>query len=247
MKATIETTAGTMSVTLYDETPIHRDNFVKLAQSGFYNDLLFHRVIKNFMIQTGDPESKNANQQKHLGSGGPGYTLPAEILFPTFFHKKGALAAARQSDEVNPQKASSGSQFYIVQGQPMTDRELDQIEQSARYAKEKEIFQQIAETYRSQIVALQKANDTEGLNALRDKIYDETKKRVDTMDPFRFTPEQREAYKTVGGASFLDGNYTVFGEVTEGLDIIDRIADAKTNAHDRPLVDIKIIQVTIHE
>lgn len=247
MKATIQTTAGTMEVTLYDETPMHRDNFIKLAESGFYNDLLFHRVIKNFMIQTGDPESKNAPREKHLGAGGPGYTLPAEILFPKFYHKKGALAAARQSDEVNPQKASSGSQFYIVQGQPMTDQELDQIEQSARYSKEKEIFQQIAETYRPEIIALQKANDTEGLNALRDKIYDETTKKVDNMNVFHFTPEQRATYKSIGGASFLDGNYTVFGEVTEGLDVIDQIADSKTNAHDRPISDIKILQISIHE
>jgi cyclophilin family peptidyl-prolyl cis-trans isomerase len=247
MKATIETTVGTMNVTLYDETPIHRDNFIKLAKSNFYNDLLFHRVIKNFMIQTGDPESKNASQQKQLGSGGPGYTLPAEIFFPTLYHKKGALAAARQSDEVNPQKASSGSQFYIVHGQPVTDQELDQIEQSARYGKEKEIFQQIAEKHRPQIIALQKANDTQGLNDLRDKIYDETQKQVDGMNPFRFTPEQRETYKTIGGASFLDGNYTVFGEVTEGMDVLDKIANTKTNAHDRPIADIKIVQITIHE
>ncbi|MBB3188576.1 peptidylprolyl isomerase [Microbacter margulisiae] len=247
MTVTIETSLGSMLVRLYDETPLHRDNFIKLAQSGFYNDLLFHRVIKNFMIQTGDPESKNADRHKHLGAGGPGYTLPAEIIFPQLFHKRGALAAARQGDEVNPNRASSGSQFYIVQGQTMTDDELDQFEQSARYAKEKEVFQQIASTMRDKIVALQRNNDTEGLNTLRDEIYADTQKKVDAMDPFRFTPEQREAYKSVGGTSFLDGNYTVFGEVLEGFDVIDTIADVKTDSHDRPHDDVRIINITVNE
>ena len=247
MTATIETSLGTMLVKLYDETPSHRDNFIKLAQEGFYDELLFHRVIKNFMVQTGDPESKNADQHKHLGVGGPGYTIPAEIIFPQLFHKRGALAAARQSDEVNPEKASSGSQFYIVQGQRMSDEELDQLENSSRYAKEKEVFQQIANTMRAQIVALQKANDTDGLNALRDSIYEETQKKVNEMDPFHFTPEQREAYKTLGGTSFLDGNYTVFGEVFEGLDVIDKISNVKTDSHDRPHDDVKIISIKINE
>jgi len=247
MTATIETSLGTMLVKLYDETPFHRDNFIKLAQEGFYDHLLFHRVIKNFMIQTGDPESKNADRNKHLGAGGPGYTIPAEIIFPKLFHKRGALAAARQSDEVNPEKESSGSQFYIVQGQPMSDEELDQFEHSSRYAKEKEVFQQIANTMRAQIVALQKANDNDGLNALRDSIYEETQKKVNSMDPFHFTQEQRQAYKTLGGTSFLDGNYTVFGEVLEGLDVIDIISNVKTDSHDRPLDNVKIISIKINE
>jgi cyclophilin family peptidyl-prolyl cis-trans isomerase len=247
MTATIETSLGSMLVKLYDETPIHRDNFIKLAQEGFYDDLLFHRVIKNFMVQTGDPESKNADRHKHLGAGGPGYTIPAEIVFPQLFHKRGALAAARQSDEVNPEKASSGSQFYFVQGQSMSDEELDQFENSSRYAKEKEVFQQIANTMRAQIVALQKTNDTEGLNALRDSIYEETQKKVNEMAPFHFTPEQRETYKTLGGTSFLDGNYTVFGEVLEGLDVIEIISNVKTDSHDRPYDDVKIISIKVNE
>lgn len=247
MTATIETSLGTMLVKLYDETPFHRDNFIKLAREGFYEGLLFHRVIKNFMVQTGDPESKNADRHAHLGAGGPGYTLPAEIVFPQLFHKRGALAAARQSDEVNPEKASSGSQFYIVQGQPMNDAELDQFEQSARYAKEKEVFQQIANAMRSQIVALQKANDTDGLNTLRDSIYEEAQKKVQEMDPFHFTPEQREAYQTVGGTPFLDGNYTVFGEILEGFEAADAIANVKTDSHDRPHEDVSILKITVTE
>jgi cyclophilin family peptidyl-prolyl cis-trans isomerase len=247
MTATIETSLGAMLVKLYDETPLHRDNFIKLAQTGFYNDLLFHRVIKDFMIQTGDPESKNADRHKHLGAGGPGYTLPAEIIFPQHFHKHGALAAARQGDEVNPEKASSGSQFYIVQGKTMNDEEIDQFEQSLRYAKEKEAFQQIANSMRSKIVELQKTNDKDGLNALRDVIYEETQKKVGDMNLFHFTQEQREVYKSVGGTSFLDGNYTVFGEVVEGIDVIDKISNVKTDTHDRPQDDVKIIRIVVME
>ncbi len=127
-KVLIETTKGNMTVVLYDDTPLHRDNFVKLAESGFYEELLFHRVIKNFMIQGGDPMSKNAAPGARLGNGGPGYTISAEIVYPTHFHKKGALAAARTGDNVNPKRESSGSQFYIVQGQKYTDMTLDQIE-----------------------------------------------------------------------------------------------------------------------
>ncbi|MBQ1732117.1 MAG: peptidylprolyl isomerase, partial [Bacteroidales bacterium] len=127
-KVLIETSKGNITVVLYDDTPLHRDNFVKLVESGFYEGLLFHRVINKFMIQGGDPLSKNAAPNARLGNGDPGYTIPAEIVYPTHFHKKGALAAARTGDNVNPERRSSGSQFYIVQGQTYTDMQLDQFE-----------------------------------------------------------------------------------------------------------------------
>lgn len=184
----IHTDYGDMKVKLYDETPKHRDNFLKLAQEGYYDNTLFHRVIKDFMVQGGDPDSKNAQPGQMLGSGGPGYTVPAEFV-PSFFHKKGALAAARQGDQVNPTKSSSGSQFYLVQGKPATDQELDMIQQR--------------------------------LNV-------------------KFTPEQREIYKTKGGTPFLDQNYTVFGEVVEGLDVLDKIANVPTQPGDRPVGDVKM-------
>jgi len=184
----IHTDYGDMKVKLYDETPKHRDNFLKLAQEGYYDNTLFHRVIKDFMVQGGDPDSKNAQPGQMLGSGGPGYTIPAEFV-PSFFHKKGALAAARQGDQVNPTKSSSGSQFYLVQGKPATDQELDMIQQR--------------------------------LNV-------------------KFTPEQREVYKTKGGTPFLDQNYTVFGEVVEGLDVLDKIANVPTQPGDRPVGDVKM-------
>ena len=187
-KVIISTGMGDMTIVLYDETPKHRDNFIKLAESGLYDGTIFHRVIQNFMIQGGDPESKNATPEKMLGNGGPGYTIPAEFN-TKFFHKKGALAAARQGDNVNPKKESSGSQFYIVQGKKVSQDELN-------------LFQS-----RSNI---------------------------------KMSPEQIKAYTTVGGAYHLDGAYTVFGEVIEGMDVIDKIASVQTNNMDLPLQDIKI-------
>ncbi|MCB0663274.1 MAG: peptidylprolyl isomerase [Saprospiraceae bacterium] len=186
----IETEFGTMKAKLYNATPLHRDNFIKLVQEGFYDSLLFHRVINGFMIQGGDPDSKNARQDMALGMGGPGYTIPAEFV-DTLLHKKGALSAARMADQVNPNRESSGSQFYIVQGKPVPTVQLDAI------------ANQMGITY---------------------------------------TDKQKEIYSTMGGAPFLDRQYTVFGEVVEGLDIIDKIASQPTSAYskDRPNKDIRM-------
>lgn len=181
--AVIETDFGNMKVRLYNSTPKHRDNFIKLAEEGYYNDLLFHRVIPNFMIQGGDPDSKNARPGQMLGMGGPGYLIDPEIGAP---HKKGALAAAQAP---NPQKRSSGSQFYIVQGQTWDDQMLDNIEK---------------------------------------------------QNQITFSPEDRQMYKETGGSPFLDGNYTVFGEVVEGLEVIDKIAAQQTGPNDRPVQDIRM-------
>jgi len=177
----IETEMGNMKVKLYDSTPLHRDNFKKHVEAGYYDDLLFHRIIQGFMIQGGDPESKGAPQSKRLGGGGPGYQIPAEI---GALHFKGTLAAARTQ---NPEKKSSGSQFYIVHGKPVTDAELDQFS---------------------------------------------------SRNGVTYTAEDRERYKKDGGVAFLDGEYTVFGEVVEGLEIIDKIAAVATANGDRPLKDV---------
>lgn len=182
----IQTDYGNMKVMLYNSTPKHRDNFIKLVKDGFYNDLLFHRVIQNFMIQGGDPDSRNAAPGAPLGMGGPGYEIDPEIGAP---HLKGALSAARKGDAMNPQRRSSGSQFYIVQGKPITDEELNATE-------------------------LQKG--------------------------IRYNPEQRRLYKEIGGSPFLDAEYTVFGEVVEGLDVIDKIAAVPTAPGDRPTQDVKM-------
>lgn len=192
-KVLIKTSEGDITIALYDNTPKHKENFLKLVKDGFYNGVLFHRIIQGFMIQTGDPESKGAPAGKMLGNGGPGYTIPAEFK-PENYHKRGAVAAARQGDQVNPTKASSGSQFYIVDGKPFNANMMAQI--SYQYGKS-------------------------------------------------FTDEQRKIYETIGGAPFLDGDYTVFGEVVEGMDVVDKIAAKPKDRYDRPTADVKIISTEI--
>jgi peptidyl-prolyl cis-trans isomerase B (cyclophilin B) len=182
----IETDLGTMTVKLYDSTPQHRDNFKKLVSEAYYDDLLFHRVMAGFMVQGGDPESRNAPASKRLGGGGPPYKIPAEI---GAYHFKGALSAARQGDQVNPEKKSSGSQFFLVQGKVQSDADLKMMAQRKGLA---------------------------------------------------YSAEDIEKYKTIGGTPFLDNDYTVFGEVVDGMDVIDKIAAVKTAPGDRPLKDVKM-------
>lgn len=241
----IQTNHGDIRIKLYDETPLHRDNFIKLAKEGYYDGVLFHRVIRDFMIQTGDPKSKNATPDQMLGTGGPNYTIPAEIHYPALFHKRGALAAARQGDDTNPQRASSGSQFYIVQGRTCSENELNHVEQSARVNQERALFQQLANVNIEKIKALQQAADSAGLTTLRDSIYAETVKQVDANPVYKLTPEIRQAYKTLGGTPHLDGNYTVFGEVIEGLEVVEEISKVKTGQADRPEEDVKILKVIV--
>ncbi|MDR3250706.1 MAG: peptidylprolyl isomerase [Tannerella sp.] len=188
-KVLIITNKGKITVKLYNETPQHRDNFVKLVKEHTFDSLLFHRVIKQFMIQAGDINSKNAPAEAKLGDGDLGYKVPAEIVFPKYINKRGQLCAAREGDEVNPSRGSSATQFYIVTGKHYTDNELDKMEQ---------------------------------------------------QKGVKLTPEQREAYKTVGGAPHLDGSYTVFGEVLKGMKIVEKIELAATDSNDRPLTDIRI-------
>lgn len=191
----VSTSQGDMVIELYNETPLHRDNFLKLVKEGYYDGTLFHRVIKDFMIQGGDPHSKDAAPGERLGVGGPGYTIPAEFVQGKYHHK-GALAAARQGDQVNPQKESSGSQFYIVQGKVIPSEQLDMIEQRAGKT---------------------------------------------------FSNEQRLTYTTEGGVPHLDDEYTVFGEVVEGLQVIDRIASLRTDEANRPLEDVSVTMTILRE
>jgi cyclophilin family peptidyl-prolyl cis-trans isomerase len=192
-KVKMKTSMGDITLVLYDDTPMHRDNFLELVKKNFYDGLLFHRVMSQFMIQAGDPNSKDAKPETQLGAGGPGYTIPAEFR-PNLWHKKGALAAARQPDQVNPKKASSGSQFYIVVGKPWSVNEMNQMEQAGQHPK--------------------------------------------------FNEEQKKAYSTIGGYPPLDYQYTVFGEVTEGLEIVDKISLVPCT-RTRPVTDVKILSVTV--
>ena len=243
----IETSMGDIKVKLYNETPKHRDNFIKLAKDGTYNGTLFHRVIKDFMVQAGDPESKNAPKGKMLGSGDVGYTVPAEFVYPKYFHKKGALSAARQGDEVNPKKESSGCQFYIVTGKVFNDSTLLNMEQQKNQNKVTEAFNALAQKHMKEIYKMRKANDQDGLYALQDTLFIQAEAEAAKQPDFHFTPEQIKAYTTVGGTPHLDGEYTVFGDVVEGMDIVDKIQQVKTDRSDRPEEDVKIINVSVIE
>lgn len=237
-KIEIETSLGKIIVELYNDTPQHRDNFIKLVKEEFYDDLLFHRVIKDFMIQGGDPESKGAPVTKSLGSGGPGYNIPAEIVYPARFHKRGVLSAARQGDEINPAKESSGSQFYIVWGKPLTDGRLDMQEEQMEKSLQRKLFNELAMKHRSEIMQLRKAKDTDALMDLQDELVRQANEEMTNRGPVRFTPEQREAYKGMGGTPHLDGEYTVFGEVVVGLDVVAKIQEVSTGQSDRPKENI---------
>ena len=239
-KVKLETTMGDIVVELYNETPQHRDNFVKLVQEGYYDGVLFHRVIKDFMIQTGDGNSKTAGPDATLGDGDPGYTIPAEFVYPKYFHKRGALAAARTGDQVNPERRSSGSQFYIVTGKIYSSDELKMMTQRLK----QDIFRRLVNENHAQIETLQRNQDNEGLNELQNRLIQQTEAEA-AQSPFSLTDEQIDAYTSVGGTPHLDGQYTVFGQVIEGMDVVDKIQNTPTGRMDRPVSDIKIVKATI--
>lgn len=241
----IKTTEGDIVIRLYDKTPRHRDNFLKLAKNGYFNGTLFHRVIKDFMIQGGDPDSKNAPKGKILGTGGPDYTIPAEFVYPRYFHKRGALSAARTGDEVNPDRESSGSQFYIIWGKIYKPAELKQMERQMAMQQEQEVFNLLAKEHREEIMEFRRNRDQAGLQTLQEQLIEETKKICRQKGKPTFTTEQTEAYTTVGGTPFLDNQYTVFGEVEEGINVVERIQNRKTDRNDRPTEDVKMEAIAI--
>ena len=243
-KVELETSYGNIVVELYNETPQHRDNFIKLVESGYYDGVLFHRVIKDFMIQTGDGNSKTAGPDASLGDGDPGYTIEAEFVYPKYFHKRGALAAARTGDQVNPERRSSGSQFYIVTGKIYGSDELKMMTQRLAEVQKQDIFRRLATENREKIIELQKNQDNEGMNALQNELIMQTEAEA-AKHPFKLTDEQLDAYTSIGGTPHLDGQYTVFGEVIEGMDVVDKIQNVTTGRMDRPTVDIKIIKAKI--
>jgi len=247
---TIKTQYGDMVAVLYDETPQHKANFIKLAKEHYFDSTLFHRVIQDFMIQGGDPDSKKAQPGQHLGMGGPGYTVPAEFN-PKFFHEKGALSAARLSDQQNPTKASSGSQFYIVQGSVISNQDLDMLRVDMN-----KIMEGLRKMYQSQDPAFKPLFDSlnqlyaSGDQAAYNTKLASTASRVEKYTNSKVTrelsPEKIKVYTTVGGSPHLDGDYTVFGKVIKGLDVIDKIAAQPRDPADRPVQDIRIT-VTVEE
>ena len=242
----IETTMGEIIVELYNETPKHRDNFIKLAKEGVYDSTLFHRVIRQFMIQAGDPESKNAADTAQLGSGDVGYTIPAEFV-PKFYHKKGALAAARMGDDVNPERASSGCQFYIVTGRKFRESQLLDMAGQKNNARMDTLFNQLARKHMKEIYKLRKANDQDGLLELQDSLEAQAYALYKEEEPFMFTPEQVTSYTTIGGAPHLDGSYTVFGQVVSGMETVEKIEGTKTGKADRPVENVRILKATVLE
>lgn len=234
----ISTTYGDIVVRLYDETPEHRDNFLKLAREGYYDSTLFHRVIKDFMIQGGDPDSKGAPAGKHLGMGGPKYTIPAEFVYPKYYHKRGVLSAARQADQVNPERRSSGSQFYIVWGKKYTEYELKQLASQLDGQRGQQVFNNLAAQHRDSIQAMYQRGDQKGLMELQNRLAAETDKILKETPGFTFTPEQIKDYSTVGGTPHLDNQYTVFGEVVSGIDVVEKIQKVATGQADRPKEDV---------
>ena len=242
----IETTMGDIVVELYNETPKHRDNFIKLAKEGVYDSTLFHRVIRQFMIQAGDPESKHASDTAQLGGGDVGYTIPAEFE-PKFFHKKGALAAARMGDDVNPERESSGCQFYIVTGRKFRESQLLDMAGQKNNARMDTLFNQLARKHMKEIYKLRKANDQDGLLELQDSLEAQAYALYKEEEPFMFTPEQLSAYSTIGGAPHLDGAYTVFGQVVSGMETVEKIEGTKTGKADRPVENVRILKATVLE
>lgn len=239
----IETSMGDIVVRLYDETPLHKENFLKLVKEGYYDGTIFHRVIKGFMVQGGDPDTKNAKKGANYGSGGPDYTIEAEIK-SGLFHKRGALAAARLGDEFNPERRSSGSQFYIVWGEVYNEGKLNQYIKQMAMVAEQNILDRLAQEHRSEIMELRKNRDRAGLSALQDKLMAEAKAEAKSKK-VGMSDEQKQAYTTVGGTPFLDGEYTVFGEVVEGLEIVEKIQAVKTLTGDRPVEDVVIVSAKL--
>ncbi len=238
----IQTSEGDIVINLYDETPLHKKNFKKLVSEGFYNGVLFHRVIDDFMIQAGDPESVNATPDQTLGSGGPDYTIPSEV-HSKLFHKKGAIAAARQGDDINPERASSSSQFYIVEGTVMTDDMLDKIEKQINQQKIQLYYKNTLDSLKNAALENDQVPDYSIINPVAKEIATEKYNK----NKFSFTQTQREAYKTVGGTPHLDAAYTVFGEVIEGIEVVKKIAAAETGKANRPKEDIRIEKIEIIE
>jgi cyclophilin family peptidyl-prolyl cis-trans isomerase len=240
----IHTPYGVIEVKLYDKTPQHHDNFMKLVESHFFDSTLFHRVIQGFMIQAGDPDSKNAREGQLLGDGDTNYRIPAEFV-EEYLNKRGALAAARESDDENPNKESSACQFYIVQGKKFTDAGLDSAEHKReRYTKSFILIDILKNNKDSiELKKFQKfmeQGDVTNIYQMLDKYHEPVDAKYAKTKPWRLTPEQREVYKTVGGAPHLDGAYTVFGEVISGMDIVDKIAAVQCDTNDRPLKDIRL-------
>ncbi len=238
----IQTDKGEIVIRLYNETPKHRDNIIKLAEEKFYEGQIFHRIINNFVVQGGDPTTKNAKPDSLYGNGGPNYLIDAEIL-DTIIHKRGAVGMAREGDDVNPEKKSSGSQFYVVKGKIFTQQQLDDLEKKLESKNKSKLYKKIFDAKLAQQKDQLKI-DTISLSLDVSASMDSV---LGTIPKFKFSEKQRNLYSTIGGIPHLDGNYTVFGEVIQGMDIIDEFSAANTDENDRPKKDIKFNIVVVKQ
>lgn len=239
----IQTTKGNVVVLLYDDTPLHRDNFIKLCQSGEYEGMLFHRIIKDFVVQGGDPASKAHKPGAVYGDGDGGYTVPAEIC-PNHFNKRGALIDAKESDDVNPERASAGTQFCFVQGQVLNDEELDKKEARINELRSNWLYYRFLDKLKKENPALMADSMKTELESQAFILLEDT---LDVLGPLTIPEEHRKIYKTQGGAPHLDGSVTIFGEVVGGLDIVEIMSLVKTDKNDRPLTDIIIKSTNVFQ
>lgn len=250
----LQTTEGDIRIKLFNDTPLHRDNFIKNVKEGKYDGVTFHRIIRSFMIQTGDPNTRPGHEAELAAAEADttntlGETIPAEFVYPKYFHKRGMVAAAREGDDINPKKGSDPYQFYIVTGKFQNETALAEFETARKQALVEERYAKKMAAHRDELETMRKARDRDGVSDLLEKLLDQAKMEVDDLPEtaYEFNQEQIRAYRIYGGAPWLDGSYTIFGEVVEGMKIVLDIEKVKTGAGDKPLRDIRITKASIVE
>ena len=250
----LQTTEGDIRIKLFNDTPLHRDNFIKNVKEGKYDGVTFHRIIRSFMIQTGDPNTRPGHEAELAAAEADttntlGETIPAEFVYPKYFHKRGMVAAAREGDDINPKKGSDPYQFYIVTGKFQNETALAEFETARKQALVEERYSKKMAAHRDELETMRKARNRDGVSDLLEKLLDQAKMEVDDLPEtaYEFNQEQIRAYRIYGGAPWLDGNYTIFGEVVEGMKIVLEIEKVKTGAGDKPLRDIRITKASIVE
>lgn len=250
----LQTTEGDIRIKLFNDTPLHRDNFIKNVKEGKYDGVTFHRIIRSFMIQTGDPNTRPGHEAELAAAEADttntlGETIPAEFVYPKYFHKRGMVAAAREGDDINPKKGSDPYQFYIVTGKFQNETALAEFETARKQALVEERYAKKMAAHRDELENMRKARDRDGVSDLLEKLLDQAKMEVDDLPEtaYEFNQEQIRAYRIYGGAPWLDGSYTIFGEVVEGMKIVLEIEKVKTGAGDKPLRDIRITKASIVE
>ena len=250
----LQTTEGDIRIKLFNDTPLHRDNFIKNVKEGKYDGVTFHRIIRSFMIQTGDPNTRPGHEADLAAAEADttntlGETIPAEFVYPKYFHKRGMVAAAREGDDINPKKGSDPYQFYIVTGKFQNETALAEFETARKQALVEERYAKKMAAHRDELETMRKARDRDGVSDMLEKLLDQAKMEVDDLPKtaYEFNQEQMRAYRIYGGAPWLDGSYTIFGEVVEGMKIVLEIEKVKTGAGDKPLRDIRITKASIVE